>query len=128
MLESAAGRLVVATPLLEDPNFDGAVVLVCLHDAAGAFGVVLNRPAEAQAAELLPEWEDLISRPGVLHNGGPVERSSFIGLGRMDVTPDTPPLEWWTPLRRGVGLVNLAADVEEASGLQDLRVFHGYAG
>jgi len=127
MFESAAGRLLVATPLLDDPNFDGAVIFVCLHDAAGAFGIILNRPAEAQAAELLPEWEPRISPPGVLHAGGPVDRSSFIGLGRVEA-PLEPAPEWWTGIRYGVGLVNLAADVEDTEALRDLRVFHGYAG
>ncbi|MEX2375808.1 MAG: YqgE/AlgH family protein [Dehalococcoidia bacterium] len=129
MFESTAGRLLVATPLLDDPNFDGAVVFVCLHDAAGAFGIVLNRAAEGQAADLLPEWASLISPPGVLHSGGPVERSSFIGVGRMDdgLTVESPS-EWWTPIRHGIGLVNLAADVDQALALQNLRVFHGYTG
>ena len=74
MLESAAGRLLVATPILNDPNFDRTVVLVCFHDANGAFGIVLNRPVEARASDLVPGWEDLISPPGRLHAGGPVER------------------------------------------------------
>lgn len=129
MFESTAGRLLVATPLLDDPNFDGTVVFVCLHDAAGAFGIVLNRTVGGDAADLLPEWAPLISPPGSLHSGGPVERSSFIGLGRMraELAVESAP-EWWTPIRHGVGLVNLAADVDAASALEDLRVFHGYTG
>jgi putative transcriptional regulator len=129
MLESTAGRLLVATPLLTDPNFDRTVVFVCLHDASGAFGLVLNRPVEAPAEQLLPEWAGRISPPGMLHSGGPVERSSFIGLGRMEGgAADEAAPGWWTSLRHGLGLVNLAADADEASALRDLRVYHGYAG
>lgn len=129
MLESTAGRLLVATPLLTDPNFDRTVVFVCLHDASGAFGIVLNRPVEAMAEQLLPEWAGRISPPGALHTGGPVDRSSFIGLGRMDAAEATEAApEWWTPLRYGLGLVNLAADADEAAALRDLRVYHGYTG
>ncbi|MDA1010897.1 MAG: hypothetical protein DWG80_04910 [Chloroflexi bacterium] len=128
MFESTAGRLLVATPLLEDPNFAGAVVLACLHDDAGAFGIVLNRPVEARATDLVPGWDRLISAPGLLHSGGPVERSSFIGLGRLQPGEEDAHPDWWTSVGRGIGLVNLAADVEEAAALRDLRVFHGYAG
>lgn len=134
MLESAAGRLLVATPLLNDPNFDRTVVLICFHDINGAFGIVLNRPVEARAADLIPAWAPLVSPPGALHAGGPVERSSFLGVGMMENPEDEP--EWWTPVVRGqgaqrglsVGLVNLAADPEEADDLEGLRIFHGYAG
>lgn len=128
MLESTAGRLLVATPLLTDPNFERTVIFVCFHDANGAFGLVLNRPVGAPAADLLPEWEESITAPGELQYGGPVERSSFLGLGYIP-GPHEDGLEWWTPIARGVGLVNLAADVEEAAdSLEALRIYHGYAG
>ena len=127
MLESTAGRLLVATPLLGDPNFERTVILVCFHDANGAFGIVLNRPVGAPAGDLLPEWEGILSPPRELHYGGPVERSSFLGLGYID-GPRDEGIEWWTPIARGVGLVNLAADVEEADALEALRIYHGYAG
>jgi len=127
MLESTAGRLLVATPLLGDPNFERTVILVCFHDANGAFGIVLNRPVGAPAADLLPEWDGTISPPGELHYGGPVERSSFLGLGYME-GPHDEGLEWWTPISHGVGLVNLASDTEEAGDLEALRIYHGYAG
>jgi putative transcriptional regulator len=129
MIESAAGRLLVATPLLTDPNFDRTVIFVCVHDADGAFGVVLNRPVEARARELVSEWAPRISAPGALHAGGPVERGSFLGLGlwaQRDPAGAIP--EWWTPVRHGIGLVNLAANPEETGELEALRIFHGYAG
>jgi len=126
MIESTAGRLLVATPLLTDPNFNRTVIFVCFHDENGAFGIVLNRPVEARAADLAPAWEELISPPGVLHAGGPVERSAFLGVGRMELAEDDP--QWWTEITQGVGLVNLAGDPEEAEDLEALRIFHGYAG
>ncbi|MCK9495433.1 MAG: YqgE/AlgH family protein [Dehalococcoidia bacterium] len=127
MQESTAGRLLIATPLLTDPNFERTVILVCFHDGNGAFGIVLNRPVGSPAGDLLPEWSELLTPPGELHYGGPVERSSFLGLGYIE-GPEDHGLEWWTPIARGVGLVNLAADIEEAESLEALRVYHGYAG
>ena len=43
-LDPQAGRLLVATPLLGDPNFRRTVVLVVEHEEIqGTLGVVLNR-------------------------------------------------------------------------------------
>ncbi len=36
-LHALKGKLLVATPLLADPNFARTVVLLCDHDAEGAF-------------------------------------------------------------------------------------------
>ena len=37
-----AGALLVAPPMLWDPNFRRAVVLLCEHTEAGSFGLILN--------------------------------------------------------------------------------------
>ena len=42
-ISNLAGRLLIATPGLEDPNFRHSVVLICEHSADGAFGIILNR-------------------------------------------------------------------------------------
>src|SRR5579862_7718550 len=54
-----AGRLIVANPLLPDPNFDRTVVMLLAHGEEGALGVVLNRPSETMLAAPLPRWERL---------------------------------------------------------------------
>lgn len=41
---SLAGRLLVASPALGDPNFARTVVLMVSHDADAALGLVVNRP------------------------------------------------------------------------------------
>jgi len=61
-------------PQLLDPNFARTVVLLCEHAAEGAFGLVVNRPAEMSAAEavsLTPPIDSPNDLP--LHIGGPVE-------------------------------------------------------
>ncbi len=45
-VEPLAGRLLVATPALKDPNFERTVVLVVAHEPGGSIGVVLNRATE----------------------------------------------------------------------------------
>ena len=56
---SLAGRLLVATPALTDPNFDRAVVLLLDHDEEGTLGVVLNRPTPVEVESVLECWAEL---------------------------------------------------------------------
>jgi putative transcriptional regulator len=43
-MEYSAPCILVASPLLLDPNFIHSVVLVIEHDEQGALGIILNRP------------------------------------------------------------------------------------
>ncbi len=127
MVDSLAGRLLVATPLLTDPNFARTVVLLCAHDEDGAFGVVLNRPlANFGLVERLPGWGAHADEPRVLFSGGPVDKSVAVGLARFhqrraDATD--------AQLPHGLALIDLTQPAEEAlPGLTALRVFAGYSG
>ncbi len=51
-----AGSLAIATPKLDATPFSRAVVLVIQHNNQGAFGVVLNRPANEQIKRV---WETM---------------------------------------------------------------------
>ena len=48
-----APGLLVASPTLGDPNFDGSVVLMAEHHAEGALGFVVNRPGPIAVADVL---------------------------------------------------------------------------
>lgn len=78
--ESCAGRLVVASPLLLDPNFLRTVVLILQHDAEGALGLVLNRPSSEGLVRHVPGWSEAVSEPQVVFVGGPVEPEIAVGL------------------------------------------------
>jgi putative transcriptional regulator len=43
-----AGWFLIAKPVLQDPNFKETVVFLLAHSAEGAFGLVVNRPAETE--------------------------------------------------------------------------------
>ena len=77
------GKLLVATPLLTDPNFARTVVLMCAHEDEGALGVVINRPTQSDVIEHVPEWHRLAASPAVIYSGGPVELEGALALGRM---------------------------------------------
>jgi len=123
---SLRGRLLVASPVLVDPNFDGTVVLVLEHGDDGAAGVVLNRPTATDVGDPLPGWHRLALEPAVVFDGGPVSPDGAICLGRS--WPDEPSPAW-EPVVGAVGTVDLSVDPGEVSaGLQGIRVFAGYAG
>ena len=47
--------ILVASPLLLDPNFLHTVVLLVEHDDSGAMGVILNRPLPVTLAQICEE-------------------------------------------------------------------------
>jgi putative transcriptional regulator len=84
-----AGRLLVATPDLEDPNFYHTIVYIVRHDQTGAMGLVINRRLgrgpigkllEGLGVEAEVEGDAEID----VHYGGPVERDQGFVLHSPD--------------------------------------------
>ena len=129
--ESLSGRLLVATPLLGDPNFRRTVILIVEDEPEeGTLGVVLNRPTEVQVGQVLESWTDLVTGPSVVFRGGPVSPNSALALALA--RGDDEPLGWrsleGSDLTSRIGLVDLEAPPELlADGITSLRVFAGYA-
>jgi putative transcriptional regulator len=121
---SHVGRLLVATPLIGDPNFERTVILLLAHGDEGAFGVVLNRPSGTDVAEIIPEWADVAADPKVMFIGGPVGANAVIGLGRPhpEAVPST-----WQPLVHDIGTLDLNAP-GDADTCPEVRLFAGSAG
>jgi putative transcriptional regulator len=130
-VSSLTGRLLVATPVLADPNFDRAVVLLLDHDEEGSLGVVLNRPTPVGVGDILGSWAELAGEPGVVFQGGPVSLDSALGVavipGEAGTVADGP--VGWRHVHGAIGLVDLEAPPELlAAALGSLRIFAGYAG
>ena len=135
--EAQAGRLLVATPMLGDPNFRRTVVLVVEHEAEqGTLGVVLNRPTKVPVGQVLEPWTELATDPSVGFTGGPVSPNSALALAHV---PGTDEPVGWHPLEGGaqpipgavarLGLVDLDAPPGLlAAAIVSLRVYAGYAG
>ncbi|HLH84257.1 MAG TPA: YqgE/AlgH family protein [Trebonia sp.] len=127
-----AGRLLVATPLLGDPNFRRAVVLIVEHEPAeGTLGIVLNRPTEIPVGQVLEQWTELATDPSVVFTGGPVSPTSALALALVPGREE--PLGWraldGAPALARLGLLDLDAPPRLlAPAIQSLRVFAGYAG
>jgi putative transcriptional regulator len=130
--ESLTGRLLVATPVLGDPNFRRTVILVVEHEAAeGTLGVVLNRPTDVPVDRVLDAWSDLVTGPSVVFKGGPVAPNSALAIGL--VPGDAEPLGWHAlegaAAAARLGLVDLDAPPDLlAPAINRLRVYAGYAG
>ena len=130
--EDLAGRLLVATPMLGDPNFKRTVVLIVEHEAEqGTLGVVLNRPTAVPVGQVLEPWDDLATSPSVVFTGGPVAPNSALALALVPGTGE--PVGWHpldgAPAMTRLGLVDLDAPPGLlAPAVAKLRVYAGYAG
>lgn len=121
------GDLLVAVPHLADPSFRRTVVLVLHHDEDGAVGVVLNRPLELEVAAVLPAWQDVMTQPPRLFQGGPVGLDGALGLATLPAGAEPPPAV--SRVAAAFGVVDLDGDPEgTARGVLGLRVFAGHAG
>ncbi|MDX1384193.1 MAG: YqgE/AlgH family protein, partial [Thermoanaerobaculia bacterium] len=118
---SLKGTLLIASPVMMDPNFAGSVVLVCVHDDEGSVGLVLDRPTELSVADHLPAWARHATPPRVVFLGGPVNVEMAIGVGEAHSE-----LTGWSPVVGTTGLIDLEA--AEPADVGRLRVFAGYAG
>jgi putative transcriptional regulator len=117
-MESLAGSLLVATPILIDPNFFRTVILLLQHDEEGCVGLVLNRPTEEPVTDHLPEWADRVEGKAVINFGGPVEPAVAIGLA---LTPEGMPTG--VP---GLSLIDLGTPPEDKG--PPVRIYSGYSG
>ena len=124
-MSSTAGRLLIASPLIRDPNFERSVILMIEHNADGALGVVLNNQSDTDVEEMLPAWAKLATAPPLFFFGGPVSPDSVIGLGRIVGGTG----EGFHSVVENVGPVDLNENPDElAHKVQEVRVFAGYSG
>ena len=118
MSETLRGQLLVAAPILHDPNFHRTVVLVAEHGEEGAMGLVLNRPTDTAVGDALPELAPLAGEEDPVYVGGPVALESVLAVAELDDPDDASELLFGT-----VGFVQ-DTDVPVLRG----RVYVGYAG
>ena len=90
--QSLAGKYLVASPELRDPNFSQTVIFMVRHDEDGAMGIVINRPigtvplAEVLSYLGIATTSDLGSVQ--IHYGGPVEVEAAFVLHSSDYLQD----------------------------------------
>ncbi len=68
--------LLISSPQMKDPFFEGTVILLCQHDEAGALGVVINRTTSLSVQDVLEQLSIELAGSFAEHSvnwGGPVE-------------------------------------------------------
>src|SRR5690348_2716997 len=82
------GQLLLDSGQLHGSFFQRTVVLVCQHDAEGAFGLVLNRATGTKAGDMVvADLPDLL-KSCPLFLGGPVQPSALSFLVSDAFIPD----------------------------------------
>lgn len=123
MEDSLRGKLLIASPALADPNFARSVVLITEHGEEGAMGIVLNRPADTEVSDVLPELSAIaVEEP--IFVGGPVQPDALVVLGEF---ADPEKAAWLVVA--DVGLVSATTDLDELpEAVRRGRVYAGFSG
>ncbi len=117
-MDSTRGKLLIAAPSLFD-FFRRSVVLMIEHTDQGAFGLVINRLADATIGEAVPDLSDIAGWEEPLRIGGPVASESVVVIGEFDDPETSPQL-----IVDGLGIV----DPEQTETVSRALVFAGHAG
>lgn len=121
-----SGMLLLAPPALEEPTFRRSVVLLCEHNAAGSFGLVLNRPLDIEGGEVMDE---LMGYAEPLGLGGPVQPNTLHYLHRFNEADVPGAIGVTDGVFWGGRFEAVQALVERGlATARELRFFLGYAG
>lgn len=128
---SLRGQLLLAMPEMHDKRFQGAVVLLCIHDKKGAMGLILNKPLDSLPLSEIVMQLDLKASVSNLENlpvyyGGPVE----IGRGFVVHSSDYES-EHSQPVTKHISLASHTQIIEDklnGCGPRDTMIALGYAG
>ena len=119
------GQLLLDGGNLQGSFFHRSVVLICQHDAEGAFGLVLNRPATAKVGDaLVADIPDSLKELS-LFVGGPVQPGALSYLHSDDFLPGAKVIQ---NLDYGHSLDDLTDIGQSLSPSKKVRLFAGYAG
>jgi putative transcriptional regulator len=123
--QSLKGQLLLDNGRLHGSFFHRTVVLICQHDADGAFGLVLNRPAGQTIGDALTSNLPAQLKANDLFLGGPVQPQALSYLHSDHYLPDANVLP---NLHLDHSLDDLVELADTFSATQRVKVFAGYAG
>jgi len=124
------GKLLVATPEIQDPRFAESVIYMVKHDAEGAMGLIINKPITKG------QIDDLLKSSGrktqgsqkniVIHYGGPVGQHQGFVLHTDDYSIDST-----TKVSNGIAMtadVKMLEALAGGKGPRQSLFILGYAG
>ena len=119
-----AGKLLVASRDLGDPNFVETVVLLVHYDAEGVVGLILNRRSHVPLSRVLEGLKAAKDRSDPVYLGGPVEKPTVFALLQSPAK-----LEGAEHVFGAVYLISRKTVFEQTiSARPDPGVFHVYLG
>jgi len=119
------GQLLLDSGQLRGSFFQRTVLLICQHDAEGAFGLVLNRATGSNVGEMIVADLPDALKTFPLYLGGPVQPSALSFLYSDSFIPDANVIP---NLTLGHSLDALRDIGESFSPDRKIRMFAGYAG
>ncbi len=123
--KSLAGKFLLASSALLDPNFERSIVLIVQHNEEGALGLIVNRPMKASLKEVCSDACDppvVCAREGPVYHGGPCEGVMMVLHARaMDAQINVVDGVYFTMDVAAIESLMLAPDVP-------MKVFVGHAG
>jgi putative transcriptional regulator len=122
-----AGKILVASRDLPDPNFSKTVVLLTQFEDDGVVGLILNRRSTVPISRVLESLNGAKDRSDPVYAGGPVSKAAVLALLRSHNKPDD--------AQRVFGDIYLISTKEQlektfasAADSNSLHIYLGYAG
>ena len=119
------GQLLLDSGQLGGSFFQHTVLLICKHDAEGAFGLVLNRTVGKTVGELIVADLPEPLKTAPLFLGGPVQPGALSYLHTDSLMPEATVLP---NLALGHSLDDLLEIGDSFSPAKKVKMFAGYAG
>lgn len=119
------GKLLVAEPsILNDKEFNRAVIYLTEHSKDGCIGFIINRPTEFVLHDLIPEIECDFT----VYSGGPVDQENLYFIHKVpELIPGSIQIDadfyWGGNFNSLTKLLN-----EKTITYSDIRFFLGYSG
>src|SRR5215472_5975807 len=119
-----AGKLLVASRELQDPNFAKTVILLVHFDGQDVVGLILNRRTDVALSRVLEGLQGAKDRSDQAYLGGPVEIPTVFALLQSPAK-----IEGGEPVFSGVHLISTRTLLEQTLAARpDPQVFHVYLG
>jgi putative transcriptional regulator len=122
---SLKGQLLLDSGQLQGSFFQRTVVLICEHNAEGAFGLVLNRSMGNKVGEMLVADLPERLKDNPLYLGGPVQPTALSFLYTDSFVPDANVIPNLSLSHSLDALMELG---EAFSSTRKIKMFAGYAG
>jgi putative transcriptional regulator len=119
------GKLLLDGGELTGSFFHRSVVLICEHNAEGAFGLVLNRASGSKVGELVVADLPVPLKDSPLFLGGPVQPTALSFLHSDNFIHDA---NVFPNLNLGHSLDDLVEVGDSHSATKKVKLFAGYAG